>query len=278
MEIIKGMAVASAMKEAMKQEAAAMEKPPVLAIVRVGERPDDIAYEKGAKKRMAGIGIETVSYVYDRDISNEDFSREFSGINESTEIDGILLLRPLPRQIDEQAVIRMIDPAKDVDGISPVNMAKIFMDDPDGFAPCTAEAVVEMLKYTGTELSGKRAVIAGRSLVVGKPLAMLLMKENCTVTVCHSRTKDMRAVCREGELVIAAVGRANMIDGTYISPGAAVIDVGINLSSDGKLCGDVDLASLDPSVSWATPVPGGVGAVTTSVLAKHVIKAAKRKG
>jgi len=187
------------------------------------------------------------------------------------------LLRPLPKQIDEKAITDMIDPKKDVDGISPVSMAKVFMGEEDGFAPCTAEAVIEMLKFTGMELSGKRAVVAGRSLVVGKPLAMLLMKENCTVTVCHSRTKDLKAVCREADILAAAIGKAKKIDGTYISEGAAVFDVGINVDEDGTLCGDVAFETLDESVALATPVPGGVGTVTTSVLAKHVIRAAKNR-
>lgn len=277
MDILKGMTVVKAMKERMVKDVEAMEKPPVLAIVRVGEKADDLAYERGAMKRMAGIGIKTKQFVFDADISDESFKAEFAAINEDSEIDGILLLRPLPKQIDEKAITEMIDPKKDVDGISPVSMAKIFMGEEDGFAPCTAEAVIEMLKFTGMELSGKRAVVAGRSLVVGKPLAMLLMKENCTVTVCHSRTKDLKAVCREADILAAAIGKAKLIDGTYVSEGTAVFDVGINIDGDGTLCGDVAFETLDESVALATPVPGGVGTVTTSVLAKHVIRAAKNR-
>lgn len=277
MDILKGMTVVKAMKESMAKEVEAMEKPPVLAIVRVGAREDDLAYERGAIKRMAGIGIRTEQFVFDADISNEAFAEAFASINSNPQIDGILLLRPLPKQIDEKAITEMINPKKDIDGISPVNMAKIFMGDPDGFAPCTAEAVIEMIKFTGMELSGKRAVVVGRSLVVGKPLAMLLMKENCTVTVCHSRTKELKAVCREADILAAAIGKPRMIDGSYISPGTAVFDVGINVDEDGKLCGDVAFETIDESAALATPVPGGVGTVTTSMLAKHVIRAAKSR-
>ncbi len=275
MELLKGMAVVKAMKEMMVKEVTAMSKPPVLAIVRAGAREDDLAYERGAMKRMSGLGIETRSFVFETEISNEAFQQEFVKINENPEIDGILVLRPLPKQIDEKKITEMINPKKDVDGISPVNMAKVFTGEEDGFAPCTAEAAVEMIRFTGMELSGKRAVIAGRSLVVGKPLAMLLMKENCTVTVCHSKTKEMQKVCREADILVAAIGRAKMIDGSYISEGTAVFDVGINVDEDGKLCGDVAIETLDDAVALATPVPGGVGTVTTSVLAKHVIRAAK---
>ncbi len=277
MELLKGMTVVKAMKETMVKEVKAMDKPPVLAIVRVGAREDDLAYERGAMKRMTGLGILTQSFVFEADISNEAFLQEFAKINEDAEIDGILVLRPLPKQIDEKKVTELINPKKDVDGISPVNMAKIFCGETDGFAPCTAEAVVEMLHYTGMELSGKRAVIAGRSLVVGKPLAMLLMQENCTVTVCHSKTKEMEKVCQEADILVAAIGKAKMIDGTYVSSGTSVFDVGINVDENGTLCGDVALDTLDETVLLATPVPGGVGTVTTSVLAKHVIRAAKQR-
>ena len=277
MELLKGMAVVNAMKEGLKAEAEAMDCPPVLAIIRVGERPDDLAYERGAKKRMSGLGIETRGYVFDASIGNDEFQKAFAQINQDPEVDGILLLRPLPKQIDEEAATRMIDPQKDVDGISPINMAKVFMGDPEGFAPCTPEAVIELLRYTGVPLDGKRAVIAGRSLVVGKPLAMLLLKENCTVTICHSRTKDLPAVCREGEILIAAVGKAKLLNGSCAAKDSIVIDVGINVDEEGKLCGDVDTESLDGIAAMTTPVPGGVGTVTTSVLAKHVIRAAKRR-
>ena len=183
-------------------------------------------------------------------------------------------MRPLPKQICQADIENMMDPKKDLDGISPINIAKIFAGDASGFAPCTAEAVVEMLKANHIEIAGKRAVIVGRSMVVGKPLAMLLMKENATVTVCHTRTIDLPGTCQSGEILIAAAGKAKMINGDYVRQEAVVIDVGINVDEDGKLCGDVDFQSIQEKASMTTPVPGGVGTVTTAVLARHLVLAA----
>lgn len=278
MELLKGADVIAAMKQRMQKELEKQSRTPKLAIIRVGERPDDMSYERGAKKRMQGIGIICESHVFPADISNEAFLKEFEIINTDSGVDGILVLRPLPAHLDEKRIEQMIDPAKDVDGISPINMAKVFAGDDSGFAPCTAQAVVEMLDFAGIELSGKRVAIIGRSLVVGKPLAMLLMKKNATVTVCHTKTVDMPTICREAEIVIAAAGRAKMIDQTYIGKDAIVIDVGINMDENNKLCGDVDLDSIQALASMATPVPGGVGTVTTSVLAQHVVQAAMQNG
>lgn len=277
MELLKGADVIAAMKQRMQKELEKQPRTPKLTIIRVGERPDDLSYERGAKKRMQGIGIAYESYVFPADVNNELFFKEFEAINTDPSVDGILVLRPLPAHLDEKRIEQMIDPAKDVDGISPINMAKVFAGDDSGFAPCTAQAVVEMLDFAGIELSGKRVAIIGRSLVVGKPLAMLLMKKNATVTVCHTKTVDMPTICREAEIVIAAAGRAKMIDQTYIGKDAIVIDVGINMDENNKLCGDVDLDSIKEVASIATPVPGGVGTVTTSVLAQHVVQAAMKK-
>lgn len=275
MELLKGAAVSAAMKENMVQELHALGSIiPHLAIVRVGEREDDISYERGAKKKMESIGICCSCFTYPESISNEEFLNEFKNINENENIDGILLLRPLPKHLDERAVEKMINPNKDVDGISPVNMAKLFAGDNSGFAPCTAQAVVEMLDFIDLPLAGKRVTIVGRSLVVGKPLALLLMRKDCTVTVCHTKTVDIPKTCQNAEIVVAAAGRAKMIDESFLAKGSIVIDVGINVDEDGRLCGDVDLASIS-NAAIATPVPGGVGTVTTSVLASHVIKAAK---
>ena len=188
-----------------------------------------------------------------------------------------MVLRPLPKQICERDIENMISPDKDLDGISPINIAKVFAGDSSGFAPCTAEAVVEVLKANNIKIAGKRAVIVGRSMVVGKPLAMLLMKENATVTVCHTKTADLPGMCRSGEILVAAAGRAKMIGGDYVGAGAAVIDVGINVDDSGRLCGDVDLDAIQEKASMATPVPGGVGAVTTAVLARHLALAAARQ-
>lgn len=272
---LKGAEVSAKIKEQVQDMVSKLDgEIPKLAIVRVGERPDDMSYERGAVKKMAAFGLEACSYVFPADITDEKFKEEFGKINGDPEIGGILVLRPLPKQICEKDIENMIDPVKDPDGISPVNIAKVFAGDDSGFAPCTAEAVVEMLKANDIGIAGKRAVIVGRSMVVGRPLAMLLMKENATVTVCHTKTADLCGTCRDGEILVAAAGRAKMLDEDYVGPGAVVIDVGINVDEDGKLCGDVDFESIKGKAAMATPVPGGVGAVTTAVLAKHLVQAA----
>ena len=277
MIILKGAEVSAKIKEEVQEMLGRLEgRIPKLAIVRVGEKPDDLSYERGAIKKMAAFGLEAESYAFGEDIGDKEFKEEFKRINEDPEVAGILLLRPLPKQIREKDIENMIDPAKDLDGISPVNIAKVFAGDMGGFAPCTAEAVVEVLKANKIPIAGKRAVIVGRSIVVGKPLAMLLMKENATVTVCHTKTVDLPGTCKNGEILIAAAGRARMLNGDYVGPGAVVIDVGINVDENGKLCGDVDFESVQEKAAMATPVPGGVGAVTTAVLARHLVQAALR--
>ena len=276
MEILKGLPVANAINEKLIEEVKTMEKKPHLAIIRVGERPDDMSYERGATKKMDKVGFECTSYTFPADIDNDTFQKEFDKINEDDNIDGILLLRPLPKHLDEKAVENRIDPCKDLDGISPVNLAKVYAGDESGFAPCTAEAVIEMLDFAGINLTGKRVTVVGRSLVIGKPVAMMLMKKNATVTVCHTRTVDMAGTCRNAEVVVAAAGVAKMIDKSFISKDAVVIDVGINVDEEGNLCGDVNFDEVSELASVITPVPGGVGSVTTSVLAKHLMKAAKK--
>ncbi len=276
METLKGLPVANAINEritdAMKSWTGRV---PHLAIIRVGERPDDMSYERGATKKMEKVGFDCTSYTFPADIDNDTFQKEFDKINEDDNIDGILLLRPLPKHLDEQAVVNRINPNKDLDGISPVNMAKVYAGDETGFAPCTAEAVIEMLDYAGVDLKGKRVAVVGRSLVIGKPVAMLLMKKNATITVCHTKTIDMPGTCKNAEVIVAAAGVAKMIDSSYVADGAVVIDVGINVDEEGNLCGDVNFDDISGVASVATPVPGGVGSVTTSVLAKHLLAAAQ---
>ncbi len=277
MIILKGAEVSAKIREQVQEMLEGLGgKVPCLAIVRVGENPDDLSYERGAMKKMASFGLEARSYSFSGDISHEEFKEEFRKINEDPGVSGILLLRPLPKHIQEADIERLIDPDKDLDGISPVNVAKVFAGDATGFAPCTAEAVVEVLKTNNIPIAGKRAVIVGRSMVVGKPLAMLLMKENATVTVCHTKTLDLAGTCRMGEILVAAAGRAKMLDGSFVGHNAVVIDVGINVDDSGKLWGDVDFESIRDKASMATPVPGGVGAVTTAVLARHLVWAAAR--
>jgi len=275
MEILKGLPVANAINEKLMEQVKSIEGPlPHLAIIRVGERPDDCSYERGAVKKMDKVGVRCTTYTFDADIDNETFQAEFDKINENPDIDGILMLRPLPKQLDEKQIENKIDPRKDLDGISPLNLAKVYAGDESGYAPCTAEAVIEMLDYAGIDIKGKRVTVVGRSLVIGKPVSMLLMKRNATVTVCHTKTVDMAGTCKNAEILVAAAGSARMIKKEYVADGAVVIDVGINVNDEGNLCGDVDFDAISDIAAAATPVPGGVGSVTTSVLAKHLVKAA----
>ena len=274
---LRGKQVSDGIKEYVSKELKTLSFVPKLAIVRVGENPDDMSYERGATKKLKSFGLDVASYVFPQDISDEDFKKAFKDINEDDEVTGILLLRPLPRTINEKDIENMIDPKKDLDGISPINIAKVFAGDTTGFSPCTAEAVIEVLKAYDIELTGKRVTVVGRSMVVGKPVSMLLLKENATVTMTHTRTVDLKKTCSDAEIVIAAAGRAKMLNSDYCGQDAVMIDVGINVDENGKLCGDVDYATLDGKASAATPVPGGVGTVTTAVLAKHLIQAAKMR-
>lgn len=275
MEILKGLPVANAINEKLMEQVKSIEGPlPHIAIIRVGERPDDCSYERGAVKKMDKVGVRCTTYTFDADIDNETFQAEFDKINENPDIDGILMLRPLPKQLDEKQIENKIDPRKDLDGISPLNLAKVYAGDESGYAPCTAEAVIEMLDYAGIDIKGKRVTVVGRSLVIGKPVSMLLMKRNATVTVCHTKTVDMEGTCKNAEILVAAAGSARMIKKEYVADGAVVIDVGINVDDEGNLCGDVDFDAISDIAAAATPVPGGVGSVTTSVLAKHLVKAA----
>ena len=276
MELLKGAAVSAGIKAQVEEAMRDWSGPaPCLAIVRVGENPDDMSYERGAVKKMEAFGLKAVCHTFPADISDQEFKQEFQRINDDPEIHGILLLRPLPKQIREKDIERMINPAKDVDGICPENIAKVFSGDAEGFSPCTAEAVVEVLKAYQIPISGSRVTIVGRSMVVGRPLSMLLLKENATVTICHTRTKNLKETCRQAEILVAAAGRARMLDQEYVGDGAVVIDVGINVGEDGKLCGDVNFDTIEEKAAKATPVPGGVGAVTTAVLAKHLVRAAR---
>lgn len=274
---LRGKKVSDGIKEYVSKELETLSFVPKLAIVRVGENPDDMSYERGATKKLKSFGLDVASYVFPQDISDEDFKKAFKDINEDDEVTGILLLRPLPHTINEKDIENMIDPKKDLDGISPINIAKVFAGDTTGFSPCTAEAVIEVLKAYDIELTGKRVTVVGRSMVVGKPVSMLLLKENATVTMTHTRTVDLKKTCSDAEIVIAAAGRAKMLNSDYCGQDAVMIDVGINVDENGNLCGDVDYATLDGKASAATPVPGGVGTITTAVLAKHLIQAAKMR-
>lgn len=249
---------------------------PTLAIVRVGERPDDRAYETGAVKRCEKAGVAVKRFPLPAGCSALELRAVLEHINAVSEIHGCLMLRPLPDPAMEEMACALLDPKKDVDCMTPAALAGVFAGKGWGYPPCTAQACLELLNYYGTDLTGKRAVVVGRSLVIGKPVSMLLQAENATVTMCHTRTVDLPAVCRGAEVLIAAAGRANLLGAAHVSPGQVVLDVGINVDESGKLCGDVKFDEAEPVVSAITPVPGGVGAVTTAVLVKHVVEAAER--
>lgn len=249
---------------------------PTIGIVRLGEKREQLSYERGAMKRMEDFGLHSKQFVFPEDITEPDFFEAFHKINRNPSIDGILLLKPLPPQIRSKKADEAIDPDKDLDGISPVNISRVFAGEEEGFAPCTAEAVIETLKAYDIPIAGKRAVVVGRSLVAGRTLAMLLLKENATVTICHTQTGDLPEECKKAEILAVAAGKAKLIDGRCVSDGCVVLDVGINVDADGMLCGDVDYMEVKQKAAALTPVPGGIGAVTTSVLAKHLLIAAAR--
>ena len=278
-QIIKGKPVADAITAELVKDVEMLKSKgiePKLKIVRVGAREDDLAYERGALSRMEKCGIKAEVLELPVDICQADFVKELKAVNDDHSVHGILLFRPLPKQLDMEEIKFVVDPVKDIDCMNPLNAEKIFEGDKKGYPPCTSQACVEILDHYGIDMKGKRAAVIGRSMVVGKPLAMLLLDKNATVTICHSRTNDLPGVCRQAEVVIAAVGRAEMVTGDFISDGAVVIDVGINVNAEGKLCGDVKFDECVDKASMITPVPAGVGSVTTSVLAKHVVKACKQ--
>ena len=278
-QIIKGKPVADAITAELVKDVEVLKSKgiePKLKIVRVGAREDDLAYERGALSRMEKCGIKAEVLELPVDICQTDFVKELKAVNDDPSVHGILLFRPLPKQLDMEEIKFVVDPVKDIDCMNPLNAEKIFEGDKTGYPPCTSQACVEILDHYGIDMKGKRAAVIGRSMVVGKPLAMLLLDKNATVTICHSRTNDLPGVCHQAEVVIAAVGRAEMVTGDFISEGAVVIDVGINVNAEGKLCGDVKFDECVDKASMITPVPAGVGSVTTSVLAKHVVKACKQ--
>ncbi len=279
-ELLKGKPVADAIDAQTKQKVATCRErgiEPTLSILRVGEREDDLSYERGAMKRCEAVGIRVKSVVLPADVEETAFFETLQGLNDDADTHGILLFRPLPKHIDGEKARRMLLPGKDVDGCTDGSLAGVFTNTENGFAPCTAQAAMEILKHYGIVVSGKRAVVIGRSLVVGRPVALLLMHENATVTVCHTRTKDVASVAKDAEILIAASGQMESIGREYLNPDQIVIDVGISWNDEKqKLCGDVRFDEAETVVSALTPVPGGVGSVTTSVLAAHVAEAALR--
>ena len=274
-----GKEVTASLNERIKAQAALLQEKgvnPTLAIIRVGENPSDISYEKGADKRCETLGVACEKILLPEDVSQEELLAVMDRLNKNEKIHGVLLLRPLPGHLDQSAIENALDPTKDVDCMTDGSMSGVFTGKKVGFPPCTPQACMEILDYYGIDCTGKKAVVIGRSLVVGKPAAMMLIKKNATVTVCHTKTVDMPSVTREADIIIVAAGRAGVVGAEYVKPGQTVIDVGINMNVEGKLCGDVDFAAVEPIVDAITPVPGGVGSVTTSVLVGHVVEAAAR--
>ena len=279
-EVLKGKPVVDAMVARMQGETAKLAERgiiPTLCIVRVGERPDDLSYERGAVKRCESVGIRVQKVVLPADIDQASFDEAFAAVNADPSVHGILLFRPLPKQLDNERARRMLRPEKDIDGFTDASLAGVFTNTKIGFPPCTAQAAMELLHHYGVDPKGKKAAVIGRSLVIGRPVAMLLMHENATVVNCHTRTVDVPSITRQADILIAAAGQLHSVKPDFTNPDQVVVDVGINWDeAKGGISGDVDFDAVEPVVRAISPVPGGVGSVTTCVLASHVIEAAAR--
>ena len=250
---------------------------PKLAILRVGERDDDLAYERGVLKRFESAGVEVEVTALDAGVSQEELDETFDGINGDPKVHGILVFRPLPKPLSDEHMRRTIDSGKDVDFMDIRNMEKVLAGVPDAAAPCTAEAVMSLIKHYNIDTCGKKVTVVGRSLVIGKPVALLLTTANATVTVCHTRTLNMEEECKNADIIVACCGVAKMIGPSYVREGQTVIDVGMNVDEEGNLCGDVDYDAVSKIAEAVTPVPGGVGSITTAVLLRHVVGNAERQ-
>ncbi|MHB9924260.1 bifunctional 5,10-methylenetetrahydrofolate dehydrogenase/5,10-methenyltetrahydrofolate cyclohydrolase [Clostridium botulinum] len=249
---------------------------PKLAILRMGNKPDDIAYERSIIKSCEKLNIETKVEELNEDILEEDFLKLMESLNNEKETHGILVFRPYPKHLNENIINSSIALNKDVDCMHPLNLERIFEGDLNGFMPCTPEAVIEILKYYDIDLKGKNIVIINRSMVVGKPLSMMVLSHNATVTICHSKTIDLPSITKRADIVVTAIGKAKLIKEEYFNEDSIVIDVSINVDENGKLCGDVDFENVKEKVGAITPVPRGVGSVTTTLLLKHIVDAAER--
>ncbi len=270
--IIDGKAISAKVREEIRAEVEKLEEKPGLAVVIVGEDPASKVYVRNKAKGCAEVGFYSEVHELPEDTTENELLDLIEKLNNNDKINGILVQLPLPKHLDEKAVINAIRPEKDVDAFHPVNTGKIMIGDYD-FLPCTPAGVMRLLKETGIEVSGKRCVVVGRSNIVGKPQAMLLLQQNGTVTICHSRTADLKEECRRADILVVAIGRAKFIDADYIKPGAVVIDVGMDRDENGKLCGDVDFESAKEVASAITPVPGGVGPMTIAMLLTNTLKA-----
>lgn len=278
-KLLEGTPVATALSETLTQRVLHLHTQgiiPTLAILRVGERGDDLAYERGAMKRCKKVGIAVQNVVLPVNCTRERLMNAIRSINENSSIHGCLMFRPLPNKADEEDACALLAPEKDVDCITAGSLASVFTGRGNGYPPCTAQACMEILAYYGYDLTGKKVAVIGRSLVIGKPVSMMLQEKNATVTMCHTKTVEMEKICREADILVVAAGKAKVVTEDYCNSNQVVIDVGINVGPDGNLCGDVDFEAVKQMISAITPVPGGVGAVTSTVLAKHVIEAAER--
>jgi methylenetetrahydrofolate dehydrogenase (NADP+)/methenyltetrahydrofolate cyclohydrolase len=278
-QILKGKEAADALAETMKKDVEVLKAKgvtPTLGIIRLGERDDDISYEKGVKKRCDSVGAALKQYLLPADARERELLDLIHEVNADRNLHGVLLFRPLPKHIDDNAVCAALLPEKDIDGITGGSLAGVFANTGPGFPPCTAEACMAILAHYGIDPAGRRVTVVGRSLVIGRPLAMMLMHKNATVTICHAKTRDLPSVVREAEIVIAAAGKAEALGRECFREGQTLIDVGIHVKEDGRLCGDIKFAEAEPLVKAITPVPGGVGVVTACISIRHLIEAAKR--
>lgn len=277
-QIISGKEVAKSIREELKSEVASLkgkEITPGLSVILVGNDPASQSYVKAKAKACDEVGIKSEVIRMEDTISQEELLREVNRLNEDSSVHGILVQLPLPKHIEEEAVINTISPMKDVDGFHPINVGKMMIGE-DAYLPCTPHGIIELIKRTGTEIKGKHAVVVGRSNIVGKPVSMLLLREHATVTICHSKTKNLQEITKQADILIAAVGRAQMLTEEYVSANTVVIDVGVNRIETGKLIGDVDFEGVSKIAGFITPVPGGVGPMTITMLLKNTVEAAKR--
>ena len=275
-EILKGAPVAAALTEKLIERSKSLKHKPTLAILRVGNKPDDISYETGIIKRCEKVGIMVRKIILPEDSEVREIVEAVSSLNCYESIHGVLVFRPLRDKATEQRVSETLLPAKDVDCMTSESLASVFTGNNSGYPPCTAQACIELLDHYGIELEGKNVVVLGRSLVIGRPLSIMLQNRNATVTMCHSKTRDLPEICKRADIIVAAIGKAGFVDSSFVSPGQVIIDVGINVDANGKLCGDVKFDEVESIVKAITPVPAGVGSVTTSVLAKHVVEACEK--
>ena len=274
--IINGKEVAAKVREEVRQECVRLGEmgiTPGLAVIIVGDDPASRVYVNNKKKACEEVGFISEEYALPAETTQEELLALIDRLNSKPDIDGILCQLPLPKHLDEKAVIHAIDPSKDVDAFHPFNVGKIMIGDYD-FLPCTPAGVMELIHSAGIEVSGKNCVVIGRSNIVGKPMAMLLLHENATVTICHSRTRNLKEICAAADILVAAVGKPKFVTADMVKDGAVVLDVGINRDENGKLCGDVDFDAVAPKASFITPVPGGVGPMTIAMLMKNTLKAA----